>query len=416
MNLLHHDAMIQTGTAQGSDSMSSRPRIALLCSGLGNIRRGHEVFARDLFDLLKAHLDITLFKGGGAVCDGERVLPHIPRNAASLDHIHAHASPKWQAAAIEQERLRVEAETFAYAALQPLLDGGFDIIHCLEREVCSVLYDNRHLFAKTPRFLWSNGGALAPAEQPPCDFVQEHSAHNLSRSRRDKAFMIPHGVDMQRFHPSVQSHYRVRHGIPADAFVAISVGSICYWHKRMDYVIREVAAVPGAWLVIVGQSTADTPAIRQLGQQLMGNRIVFDSMPHDELPQAYAAADVFVLGSLFETFGIVYIEAMAMGLPVICTDHPNQRAIVQQGLFVDMRRAGELARALRDTPREQLRELGQSGLRVVEQSYDLAVLRQQYLEQYARMASESVTLARVGIGRRLRSHAASLTRSLRGLA
>ena len=396
--------------------MSSRPKIALLCSGLGNIRRGHEVFARDLFDLLKHQLDITLFKGGGAACEGEQVLDHIPRNTACLDHIHSLASPKWRAADLEQERLRVEGETFAYAALRPLLDGGFDVIHCLEREVCTVLYGNRHLFSKTPRFLWSNGGALPAADQPPCDFVQEHSAHNLSRSRRDKAFLIPHGVDMKRFHPGVESHYRARHGIPADAFVAISVGSICYWHKRMDHVIREVAAVPGAWLVIVGQSTADTPAIRQLGEQLMADRIVFDSMPHDELPQAYAAADVFVLGSLFETFGIVYIEAMAMGLPVICTNHPNQRAIVQQALFIDMRRAGELARALRDTPREQLRELGQSGLRVVEQSYDLAVLRQQYLEQYARMASEPVTLARVGIGRRLRSHAASLTRSLRGLA
>ena len=45
--------------------MTDKPRIALLCSGLGHIRRGHEVFARDLFDLLKGELDITLFKGGG---------------------------------------------------------------------------------------------------------------------------------------------------------------------------------------------------------------------------------------------------------------------------------------------------------------------------------------------------------------
>ena len=52
---------------------------------------------------------------------------------------------------------------------------------------------------------------------------------------------------------------------------------------------------------------------------------MFDSLPHDELPQAYAAADVFTLGSLHETFGIVYIEAMAMGLPVVCTQHPNQQ-------------------------------------------------------------------------------------------
>jgi glycosyltransferase involved in cell wall biosynthesis len=218
--------------------------------------------------------------------------------------------------------------------------------------------------------------------------VQEHTAYNLARSQRRKAFMIPHGVDVQRFRPGIPTDYRRRHGIPDDAFVVISVGSICYWHKRMDYVIREVAAVPEAWLVIVGQPTADTPAIRMLGEQLMPGRIVFDTLPHDELPKAYAAADVFTLGSLFETFGIVYIEAMAMGLPVVCTDHPNQRDIVKVGVFVDMARTGELTRALRATPPARWLELGRQGRAVSNEHYDLRVLRRSYLEQYARIAAD----------------------------
>lgn len=75
----------------------------------------------------------------------------------------------------------------------------------------------------------------------------------------------------------------------------------------------------------------------------MPGRITFTKMPHDELPQAYAAADVFALGSLFETFGIVYIEALAMGLPVFCTEHPNQRSIVREGVFLDIKQAGSYA-------------------------------------------------------------------------
>ena len=47
----------------------------------------------------------------------------------------------------------------------------------------------------------------------------------------------------------------------------------------------------------------------------MPGRIVFTRMENAELPAAYRAADVFTLGSLHETFGIVYIEAMAMELP-----------------------------------------------------------------------------------------------------
>jgi glycosyltransferase involved in cell wall biosynthesis len=363
------------------------PRIALLCSGLGTIRRGHEVFARDLFDLLKDELDITLFKGGGEPAEREVVVPHIPRDAPCLQGVHVLSSPRWYEVEQGHERMWAEGRSFAWAALRPLLEGGFDIVHCLEREVCTTLWENRHLFAHTPRMLWSNGGAIPARRQPPCDWVQEHTAANLAQSRRGRAFMIPHGVDTARFCPGLQTDYRARHGIPPDAFVVITVGSICYWHKRTDHVIREVAALPGAWLLVVGQETADTPAIRTLGEQLMPGRIVFDSLSHDQLPRAYAAADVFTLGSLHETFGIVYIEAMAMGLPVVCTQHPNQRAIVQHGVFIDMTAPGALTAALRSRSRTQWREFGAQGLEVVRREYDLRNLVARYRDAYARVAA-----------------------------
>jgi 1,2-diacylglycerol 3-alpha-glucosyltransferase len=389
-------------------------KVALLCSGLGVIRRGHEVFARDLFDLLKHDLDISLFKGGGEATERELVAPNIPRNSKALAGVHALASPKWMAAAQEQERLRAEGESFTWGALPALLAGGYDIVHTLEREVCTTLWVNRHLFARTPRILWSNGGAIAARNQPPCDFVQEHTAANLAQSQRGKAFMIPHGVDTTRFHPGVTSDYRQRHGIPADAFVVITVGSICYWHKRTDHVIREVAALPGAWLLVVGQETADTPAIRELSQQLMPGRIIFDSLPHQDLPQAYAAADVFTLGSLHETFGIVYIEAMAMGLPVVCTQHPNQQEIVQRGVFVDMQAPGALKTALCSRSRAGWQALGAAGLAVVQQSYDLQALAAQYHKAYARIAAAApAPLPRWTGALALRAQAVGLAATLR---
>lgn len=391
---------------------ASRMKLALLCSGLGHIQRGHEVFARDLFTLLAPHVDTTLFKGGGEPLAREVVAPNVPRNAAQLQHIHVAVSPKWAAAKREQEQVRIEGETFAHAALLPLLQGGYDVLHCLEQEVCNVLFDNRHLFQRPPKIVFSNGGAIPARDLPRCDFVQEHTAYNLARSARGKSFMIPHGVDMQRFAPGIHTDFRARHGIPADARLVLSVGSICYWHKRMDHVIREVAALPGAWLAIVGQETADTPAIQALGRQLMGERIVFTKMSHADLPQAYAAADVFVLGSLFETFGIVYIEAMAMGLPVVCTQHDNQRQIVQHGVFIDMKQPGALTAALRDTPPAVLAELGRRGRAVVAQHYDLQVLRQRYLLEYTRIAAAPSSLPQHTVGRQLRAHAGNALRTV----
>jgi hypothetical protein len=126
-------------------------KIALLCSGLGRIARGHEAFARNLFDLLSGEADITLFKGGGGPTARELVIDHVPRNSASLDGIRVVASPKWAGALREQERIRIEGETFGYAALKPLLEGNYDVIHCLEQEVCTVVFRNRHLFRQTRR-------------------------------------------------------------------------------------------------------------------------------------------------------------------------------------------------------------------------------------------------------------------------
>ncbi|MCD0423660.1 glycosyltransferase family 4 protein [Rubrivivax sp. JA1024] len=390
-------------------------KIALLCSGLGHVVRGHEVFARGLFELLADELDITLFKGAGPELPRERSIPCVLRTAAELDHIRPCVAPKWADAVREQERTRIEHETFAWACMGPLLAGDYDVVHCLEQEVCNILFDNRHVFRRTPKIVFSNGGAIPAARLPRCDFVQEHTERNLAQSARDKAFMIPHGVDARRFRPGLDSDFRQRHGIGADEFVLISVGTVCVNHKRMDHVIREVAPLPGVRLVIVGQENGETPAIVALGRELLGERVVFTKLPHAELPQAYAAADAFVLGSRHETFGIVYIEAMAMGLPVFCTDHPNQKDIVKEAVFVDMNQPGALTAALRDTPRERLAELGRRGREIVEQHYDLELLKRHYLAHYARIAAAPDSLPAYTLGTRLRANLRNAVRRTTGL-
>jgi 1,2-diacylglycerol 3-alpha-glucosyltransferase len=391
-------------------------KIALLCSGLGNVYRGHEVFAGDLFALLRDVVDITLFQGGGEPSTKVRIIDNIPRNSNCLKQIHVAVSPKWAEAVKESERGRIECETFAYAALKPLLEDEFDVIHCLEREVCEILFEKRHLFKKTPKLLFSNGGALPARALPPCDFVQEHTDLNLAHSAKAKAFMIPHGVDLNLFRADVATDFRAQHGIPQDAFVVICVGAVSYGHKRMDYVITEVAAVKDAYLLVLGQETPDTPELMALGQQLMGDRVVFTKLPHHELPKAYAAADVFALGSVFETFGIVYVEAMAMGLPVICSNHKNQRAIVKEGIFIDVTVPGALTGALGVSNRATFADLGQRGIEIVRQHYDLTVLKTQYLARYQAIADAPVSLENYSFRRKLIFNAKNMTRKFANLA
>jgi glycosyltransferase involved in cell wall biosynthesis len=73
-------------------------------------------------------------------------------------------------------------------------------------------------------------------------------------------------------------------------------------------------------------------------------------VPHSELPGVLRAADLFVLTTEPpESFGIVLIEAMATGLPVIATDYPGVRAVVDEGETGLVVRAGDpdaVARAI----------------------------------------------------------------------
>lgn len=394
---------------------ADRPRIALLCSGLDHIFRGHESFARDLLDLLTPEGGVTLFKGSGPDSPREQRVDCITRLAPELANIQPMCSPRWEDAFREHERYRIEAESFAYGALPLLLRQQPDVIHCLEKEACQIIDANRHLFGKTPAIVFSNGGALTANSIPGCDLIQEHTPYNLSRSIKDKAVYIPHGIDLGLFDPKAAAHHRAtfrqQWGIPEDALVVITVGRISRDHKRTHYPITEVARIPGVHLVIAGQDGDDAGELRALAQAEMPGRAHFMRLLRQDLPAAYAAADIFTLGSRFETFGIVYLEAMAMGLPVICTDHRNQREILKEAVFIDVEKPGALTAAIQGLSPAERARLAARGPQVVAEHYSIGKLRESYWAMYGRALAEKRPIPRPTRADRLK---ASVVNALKG--
>ena len=99
----------------------------------------------------------------------------------------------------------------------------------------------------------------------------------------------------------------------------------------MDYLIREMTSLPKGeyFLVILGQFGPESRQIQDLAQSLLPGRHLITSVHFDQVGEYYAMADIFVLCSLKEGFGLVYIEALRAGLPVLAHDFPVSRDVLQ---------------------------------------------------------------------------------------
>ncbi len=153
-----------------------------------------------------------------------------------------------------------------------------------------------------------------------------------------KLIEMPNGVDAERFSPGPDSGgLRKRLGIPGDAIVAAFVATLDRAHhfKRLDVAIDALAELsdPRVHIVVAGGGELVEDFRARAGERGVGERVHFlGAVPHPALPDVLRAADLFLLTTEPpESFGIVLIEAMATGLPVIATDYPGVRAVVADG-------------------------------------------------------------------------------------
>ena len=189
------------------------------------------------------------------------------------------------------------------------------------------------------------------------DVVQQVTPMGLAEANdrgedRSKQVMLPHGVRVPATLPArLQSPDRATLGLPPGRKIVLSVGMVDATVKRMDYLIREVAAFPAnarPFLAMIGAETRETPAVRALAAELLGaDGFLIRTVRPDLVSDYYRAADVFVLCSLREGFGLAYVEALANGLPIIAHDFPVTRYLLGlQAWLKDLTAPGSLSRTL----------------------------------------------------------------------
>lgn len=136
----------------------------------------------------------------------------------------------------------------------------------------------------------------------------------------ERIVTIPNGINLSRFSPANavrKAEVRREFGIPEDARLILFVGSR-FRIKGLKYAIEGLAKMNvNAYLLVVGDDNA--APFKQMADQLgVGDRVVFAGGRSD-LPRIYPAADAFLLPTLYETFALVCLEAMASGVPVVAS-------------------------------------------------------------------------------------------------
>jgi glycosyltransferase involved in cell wall biosynthesis len=173
--------------------------------------------------------------------------------------------------------------------------------------------------------------------------------------------------------------------------------SVCrfYPRKRIDVLLeasaRLLGRIPGLELRIVGGGP-EAPRLRRMCRESGLERVVrwLGDVSQDELAREYQRCDVFCLPSAQEGFGIVFLEAMAAGKPIIAARAAAAPEVVEHGLLAEPGDAGSLAAAIAelhgDAPLR--RSLAEAGLQAV-RKYDAAGVARVFLETLSGAADRS---------------------------
>jgi glycosyltransferase involved in cell wall biosynthesis len=193
---------------------------------------------------------------------------------------------------------------------------------------------------------------------------------------------VPNGVDTERFHAGLDgSSVRERYARSAADCCVLFVGGLDQPHyfKGVSVLLQALHRVPDPHvrLIIVGEGELRARYEQESASLGLADRVCFTGrVSDDELPKYYAAADVLVLPSVTrgEAFGLVLLEAMACGRPVLASDLPGVRHVVRNtggGELVRAADADALGAAIaRFAANPGLRQtLGRRGRMGVEQRY-----------------------------------------------
>lgn len=213
--------------------------------------------------------------------------------------------------------------------------------------------------------------------------------------------VIYNGIDAAAFDARVadadREAVRARYGIGPDDVVFLNIGR-CIDVKRQTDLVRAMAHLQerasNAHLLVVGGGDLQGEIEREVAEHGLEACVsVVGQVPKREVGDFYAAADVYVISSLFEGMPITLLEAMAASLPVVATDVPGVAEFVDPdvtGLLVPVKSPSNLAAAMDELLDDERRNvLGANGRAVLDEQYDIGRTTAAYRALYEQVAARA---------------------------
>lgn len=209
--------------------------------------------------------------------------------------------------------------------------------------------------------------------------------------------VIPTGLEPDSFVAGNRVAFRKSHDIPEDRPALLFVGRVAHEKnigfliKAVDHVRKEISDV---LFVIAGEGPAQESLQLEVKKLGLSENVKFIGYldRRTELNSCYRAADIFVFASRTETQGLVLLEAMAQGIPVVSTAELGTRDVLQEGLGVWVAQeeladfSGKVVKMLSDA--ELRKDLGDAG-RVYAQEWSASKQAQRMLLFYHSVVNRS---------------------------